>query len=211
MPNNYDPVARYYDLLTQLVFGQTEIDAQVGLLRFVEAGSRLLIVGGGTGWILEKIEALCPPGLLITYVEPSAVMMALARKRKWGGNRVSFVPLPVERFVTDERFDCILTGFLFDNFRQEKAAQVVRELDGLLVGGGHWLFADLYYSPKVGPWWQGWLLRSMYWSARLICGVEANRLPDMEGVFGAVGYAVVCTSVYYRGFIRSVVYRKSRF
>lgn len=208
MPNNYDPVARYYDFLSQLVFGQTEIDAQVGMLDLVRPGDRLLIIGGGTGWIFEKIAALCPPGLSITYVEPSRVMMALARKRRCGGNRVSFVQLPVEQFVTDERFDCILTGFLFDNFRQERAAQIVRGLDRSLAAGGHWLFADLHYPRTGGSWWQGLLLRSMYCSARWICRVEANELPDMEVCFADVGYVLVRRAFYYRGFIESMIYKK---
>ena len=208
MPNNYDPVARCYDFLSQLVFGQTEIDAQVGMLDLVRPGDRLLIVGGGTGWILEKIAALCPPGLTITYVESSSKMMALARGRKWGSNCVDFVRLPVEQFVSDERFDCILTGFLFDNFRQEQAAEIVRRLDGLLLAGGHWLFADLYCPRVGGTWWQRLLLRSMYWSARLICRVEANELPDMDVCFGGVGYMEVRRGSYYHGFIQSVIYRK---
>jgi ubiquinone/menaquinone biosynthesis C-methylase UbiE len=207
--NNYDPVARYYDFLSQLVFGRTEIDAQVELLDRVRPGDKLLIVGGGTGWILEKLAAIYPDGLQITYVESSRVMMALARKREWAGHSVSFVQLPIEQFVTDERFDCILTGFLFDNFRQEQAEQTVRGLDGLLLGGGYWLFADLHYPPKGGTWWQGLLLRSMYWAARWICRVEANRLPDMEVCFEAVGYKVMRRAFYYQGFIQAVVYKKT--
>jgi SAM-dependent methyltransferase len=210
MANNYDPVARYYDCLSRLVFGRTEIDAQVELLDRVRPGDKLLIVGGGTGWILEKLAAIYPDGLQITYVESSRVMMALAQKRKWGGHCVSFVTQPVEQFVTGERFDCILTGFLFDNFSQELASRIVHRLDALLVEGGYWLYADLYYPPKGGTWWHGLLLRSMYWAARWICRVEANGLPDMEGCFADAGYFAVCRAFYYQGFIQSVVYEKRK-
>lgn len=208
MANNYDPVARYYDLLSRLVFGQTEIDAQVGLLDQVKPGDKLLIIGGGTGWILEKLAAMCPKGLEITYVESSRAMMALARKRKWGGLSVTFVQQPIEQFVTDERFDFILTGFFFDNFYQEHAEAIVRSLDNVLVRGGYWLNADFYYPPKGGSWWHGLLLRTMYWLVRWICRVEANRLPDMEGCFEMLGYPIVRRAFYYQGFIRAEVYRK---
>lgn len=208
MANNYDPVARYYDFLSQLVFGKTEINAQVEMLDQVRPGDKLLIVGGGTGWILEKLAAVFPDGLEITYVESSRVMMALAKKRKIGRLSVSFVTQPIEQYVTGERFDCILTGFLFDNFSQELAERIVRNLDVLLVDGGYWLFAELHYSSEGGKWWHGMLLWSMYWAARWICRVEADRLPDMDACFGAVGYEVVRRSFYYRGFIMGVVYRK---
>ena len=208
MQNNYNPVAGYYDLMIQLIFGKTEVNAQVDMLQFVFPGSRLLIVGGGTGWILEKLAGIHTSGLHITYVEPSVSMMARARKRNSGSNKVSFVEMLIEDFGTEERYDCILTGFLFDNFYQEHAARIVASLDGLLVEGGYWLFTDYYYPRRGGSWWQGLLLRSMYWSARWICRVEADELPDMKAVFNGVGYLAIFSKFYYHGFIQSVAYRK---
>ncbi|HWB94749.1 MAG TPA: class I SAM-dependent methyltransferase [Puia sp.] len=201
-------MAGYYDLLIQLIFGKTEINAQVEMLRFVFPGNRVLIVGGGTGWILDKIAEIYPEGLEITYVECSGTMMKYARKRNCGANKVSFVQLPVEEFETEERYDCILAGFLFDNFYQEHAAQIVGSLDTFLKDGGYWLFADYYYPRRGGSWWQGLLLRSLYWGARMICRVEANELPDMKAIFSSAGYRVIFNKFYYRGFIQAVVYRK---
>ena len=63
----------------------------------------MLIVGGGTGWILEEIADRYPAGLRITYVELSREMMRLARRRRVGASVVSFVELPVEEFVAVER------------------------------------------------------------------------------------------------------------
>ena len=208
MQNNYDPVAGYYDLLIRLVFGRTEIDAQVEMLRFVRPGDKLLIVGGGTGWILEKIAFLFPSGLDITYVECSTRMMRLAHKRRFGGNTVRLVQQPVEEFFADELYDCILTGFLFDNFNQDHAELIVRRLDGFLKEGGYWLYADLFYPKRGAAWYHGLLLRSMYWAARLICRVEANELPNMEVCFNAVGYKGICSKSYYGRFIQSIVYQK---
>jgi hypothetical protein len=56
--------------------------------------------------------------------------------------------------------------------------------------------------------WQAILLYAMYFSARLICGVEAKRLPDMERIFLEEGYRSWYTTFHYQRFIRSVVYRK---
>jgi len=208
MVNNYDPLARYYDFLSRLVYGRTQVDAQIQMLDQVRPGDKLLIVGGGTGWILETLAALYPDGLQITYVEPSKVMIRLARRRKRGGHNVSFVELPIEQFFTEERFDCILTGFLFDNFNQEHTEATIRALDTVLVDGGHWLNADFYYTAKRGTWWQWLMLQSMYWVIGGIVRVEAHKLPNMEACFGAVGYAVVRRTFYFRGFIQGVVYRK---
>ena len=208
MSNNYDPVARYYDFLSWLVFGQAEINAQVELLGYIAPGSRVLIVGGGTGWILEKIAAVHPSGLQVTYVENSTRMMERSRKRNCGHNPVEFVPLPIEEFVATAPFDCILTGFVFDNFSGQKAAAVVRQLDILLREGGHWLYADFYLPKRKRKLWKAVLLKAMYIAARIICKVEANKLPDMESIFGEVGYTPVYTSFHYSKFIQSVGDRK---
>jgi ubiquinone/menaquinone biosynthesis C-methylase UbiE len=182
--------------------------AQVELLGYVAAGSRMLIVGGGTGWILEEIAERYPAGLRITYVESSGEMMRLARRRRVGASDVSFVELPIEEFVTDERYDCILTGFLFDNFSALVSERVIGLLSPMLESDGSWLFADFYYRRQESRFWQGLLLRVMYFSARLICKVDARELPDMDGIFAQAGFAPVRVSWYYSGFIKAVAYRR---
>ena len=190
-----------------MFFGRSEILAQVGLLGYVPAGSRILIVGGGTGWILEEIAVRYPAGLRITYVESSGEMMRRAKRRGIGASVVSFVELPVEEFVTDEGFDCILTGFVFDNFSGELAGRVMGRLCPMLARDGCWLFADFYYRRGEGRFWQGLMLKTMYFSARLICSVDARELPDMDGLFSQAGLVPVHVSWYYRGFIKAVAYR----
>ena len=209
MSNNYDPIARYYDSLSRLVFGRSEIDAQVGMLPFVQAGSRVLIVGGGTGWILEELAALHPAGLRIVYVESSGKMMALSKARGCGENVVEFVQLPVEQFVTEDRYDCILTGFVFDNFSATGAGYVFRLLDGLLCDGGRWLFADFCLQRGVVKFWQTLMLKTMYGLARLICGVDARQLPDTDPLFAAAGYRPLQRAYYYARFIKAIVYEKA--
>lgn len=244
MANNYDSIAAVYDRIHHLFYGQSEVNAQVELLDHVNAGDRLLIVGGGTGWILEKIAGIYPEGLTIVYVESSQKMMERSMRRDWGGNKVEFFTGPVEEWPggpkdrpgsTSERpggtedrpdgpkewpgapsespaspaFDCILTGFFFDNFKQDHSLRIVRHLTPSLKSGGYWLETDFYYPRHRGKLWQAALLWIMYTSARIICGVEAKRLPDLEPIFSGAGYTLQTTSFHYQRFIRSLVFRKS--
>jgi ubiquinone/menaquinone biosynthesis C-methylase UbiE len=208
MPVNYNPVAGYYDFLSRLLFGQSEIRAQVQLLASIRPGDRVLIVGGGTGWVLEKIAAVHSSGLSITYVESSSRMMARSKRRDCRQNQVSFIQLPIEQFTTTEQYDCILTAFLFDNFSASQATAVFRVLDPLLKTGGHWLFADFYLHKGKPRFWQALLLQSMYIAARILCKVETQSLVDMEPIFADAHYRQLYTSYYYRQFIQSVVYQK---
>lgn len=208
MGNNYDKIANYYDRIHHLFYGQSEIHAQAELLGYVRPGDRLLILGGGTGWILEKIAEIFPSGLRITYVESSVRMMELTKMRKWGQNEVELVTSTAEEWKGDTGYDCVLTGLFFDNFKDAHAAAIVRQVTPYLKDGGYWLESDFYYPRGRGKLWQAILLYSMYISARLICGVEAKRLPDMDRIFMEEGYRVLYTTFHYQRFIRSVVYRR---
>ncbi len=206
--NNYDSVAGYYDLLSRLVYGRAEVNAQVELLKRLSPGNHLLIVGGGTGWVLEELAKLFPMGMRIVYVESSEKMMQKAKKRRCGKNAVEFVSMPVEDWKSDEAFDAILTGFFFDNFSEEHAAAILHALDPRLKKGGYWLNADFYCPKGWRRWWQRFLLRSMYIMTRILCKVEADRLPDMEKLFWEATYKKLQTTYYYQQFIQAVVYQK---
>src|ERR1700761_821282 len=108
MAANYDNSAWFYDRLSRLIYGKALVRSQVYLLRYIPAGSIILIAGGGTGWILEEISKLHPSGLKITYVEISERMMALSRKRDIGGNQVNYVNKPVENVKAELPYDVVI-------------------------------------------------------------------------------------------------------
>lgn len=200
--NNYDRVAALYDRLSRLVFQRAQVDAQVSLLKYIPAGSHILIVGGGTGWILE---ALPPQGLSVTYVEISANMIALSKKRNLQQNNIEFIHLPIESFVPTQNYDVVITPFLFDNFAPERAKPVFQQLHSLLQKDGLWLFTD--FDKK--RWWHQLLLKTMYTFFRLVAHVEAKSLYDMSTCFQEAQYEQVHQARYYLGFIQSVAYKKT--
>lgn len=208
MKNNYDNAAEFYDVLSKAVFRRSIIEAQVGLLTYIPAGSTILIVGGGTGWILEEIGKVHATGLDITYVEISEKMLKLSRKRDVQQNKVQFVHAAIEVFVPDHLYDIVITAFLFDNFSSDTAKKVFNVLHPLLKQDGHWLFADFTNTPGL---WQRLLLKSMYTFFRLLCKVEATQLHDMQPLFDQHHYQQLADKRYYGRFIRSAVYRKTKY
>ena len=207
MPTNYDNIARTYDFLSRLIFGRQIIEAQVSLLKYVPAGSSVLIAGGGTGWILERLTESHPLGLYIDYIESSERMIALSQKRNFKNNIVNFIHLPIEDFITDKQYDIIITPFLFDNFQKEKVEFVFTKLDGLLKRNGLWLYTDLDHDKGQKHLWQRLLLKSMYFFFRIMSTVEAKELSSIEGYF-TPSYSIEFDRSFYFEFIRSVVYRK---
>lgn len=206
MANNYDNAAWFYDSLSQLVFGKAIVNAQLYLLQYVSPRTNILIVGGGTGWILEELALLHPSGLKITYVEVSAKMMALSRKKNLGDNEVTFINFGIENVQLTMRFDVIITPFLFDNFKQITAERIFNQLHAALNIGGLWMYAD--FEPS-GKWWHKPMVKTMHTFFKVLCGTEASKLPEVKQLFIAQGYTAQHSNAFFEELINATVYRRN--
>ena len=206
MAANYNNAARFYDGLSRVVYGKALVEAQVYLLRYIAPNSNILIVGGGTGWILKEIALIHPSGLHITYVEASDKMLALSQQRKVGNNQVIYINEAIENVTGLNNFDVIITPFLFDNFTPEKLETVFAHLHPLLKPKGLWLNTDFQLT---GQWWQNVLLKSMLLFFKVLCGVESSKLPDFEKQFELYSYQVISNKTFFGEFIAAKAYRKT--
>ncbi|MDR3693292.1 class I SAM-dependent methyltransferase [Mucilaginibacter sp.] len=205
MAANYNNSAWFYDRLSRLVYGRALIKAQVYLLRFIPPNSNVLIVGGGTGWILDEITNIYPSGLQIAYVEVAPKMVALSKKRNAGNNRVIFINEAIENVRLLPDFDIVITPFLFDNFTEQTLKQVFSHIHSLIKPGGLWLNCDFQLK---GKWWQKGLLKSMFLFFRLICNIEASKLPDIDEHFEQYGYKIIASQTLFGEFIISQVFKQ---
>ena len=205
MAANYDNSAWFYDRLSRLIYGRALIRSQVYLLHYISPNADILIAGGGTGWILEEIAKIHPSGLTITYAEISAKMMALSRKRNAGDNKVIYINEPVENLAGETLYDIVITPFLFDNFTEQTLHKVFTYIHGKLKPNGLWLNTDFRLT---GKWWQSFLLRSMILFFRIICRIEAKKLPQIELCFEHNQYKIIDQKAFFGEFILSTVYQK---
>lgn len=206
MPANYNNSAWFYDKLSGLVFGNSLINAQKYTLQFIPARAHILIVGGGTGWIINEITKIHSSGLKITYVEVAAEMMALSKKRDIGENEVVFINDAIENVMLPPDFNVVITPFLFDNFREDTLSRVFDHIHSMLKTNGVWLNTDFQLT---GKWWQMLLLKSMLIFFKLVCNIEASKLPDIETQFKQHGYTVIAEKTYFGDFVGSKVYTKT--
>lgn len=208
MDNNYDKIAGHYDTLSRLVFFKSQVNAQVNQLQYILEDSRILIVGGGTGWVLEELAKIYGCGLKIVYVEISAKMIALSQNRNYKDNQVQFLNIGIEDFETDVVFDVILTPFLFDNFAEQRAVKVFDQLKVCLRKDGLWFLVDFSLNKINGNWWKWLLLKSMYSFFKLLSIVEADKLIDMNPYFLKANYSIVEERLYYGSFIKATIFKK---
>lgn len=211
MLNNYDKIANQYDTLSRLVFFKSQVNAQINQLKYLPKNSSILIVGGGTGWILEEISKIHSSGLTIAYVEISEKMILLSQRRKYAQNDMQFINQGIEDFDTSILFDVILTPFLFDNFSKQRTIAVFEKLDYFLKPNGLWFLADFSLDKGRGKWWKSFLLNTMYRFFKLLSIVEASKLVEVEPYFNLKKYKQIEEKLYYGGFIKASIFKKQLF
>ncbi|QJD95646.1 class I SAM-dependent methyltransferase [Mucilaginibacter robiniae] len=206
MASNYHNAAWFYDPLSYLVFGKAQVKAQNHYLTHIPANSRLLIVGGGTGQVLEALTQIHPNGLHITYVEIASGMVARAKKRNYGQNQVDFITADISAVnFGNEYFDVVLTAFLFDNFKEPALQTVFRHIHQQLKLTGLWLNTDFQLT---GPVWQKWLLKTMYLFFKILCRIDTTNLPDTRTYFMKYHYDKLAQKSFYGRFISAWLYQK---
>ncbi|MDB5132132.1 MAG: hypothetical protein JWR02_1881 [Mucilaginibacter sp.] len=203
MPANYNNSAWFYDRLSRVVYGMALINTQVYLLQFIPAKANVLIVGGGTGWILDELSRIHPSGLKITYVEVAAKMMSRSKKRNTGSNHIAFIHDAIENVSLAADFDVIITPFLFDSFTESTADKIFDHINAALKPKGLWLYADFQLTEK---WWQQFLLKLMLKFFKMICNIEATRLPDIEKRFEGHNYKIMAHQTFFYDFVAARVY-----
>ena len=203
--NNFDIIAPIYDFLAKLVFGKALIHSQTYFLSQVKAGSQILIIGGGTGKVLDYFNSLSSP-LSIVYVEKSARMLDLAKKRG------PFVNMEIryvhgdERSVPPDKYDVIFTAFFLDVFIEKHLVGVIRLLNGSLKKNGKWLVTDFV---NTSIFWQKWLVRLMYWFFKTTTNLESNTLLDFDIFLIHSGLKRISYKGFYFNMMQSAVYEKT--
>lgn len=205
--SGFDRVAPFYDALARLVFGNVLNEAQAAFLPVVMPEAKILIVGGGSGWLLEQILTTCAPRKVV-YLEASGRMLHRARRRVREDGRVHFRHGTERSLLPDEQFDAVFTPFVLDLFSEKRlVGHLLPSLYAALRPGGKWFCTD-FFRPDTA--WKAFLLQSMYRFFRLTASIEARRLPDWPRLLEEeLRLSRVADRLFWKGFIRSGVWEKA--
>ena len=203
----FDRLAPVYDRFARLVYGSAIRDAQLFFLSAIPPNANVLILGGGTGWLLTDLFKTHPE-CKVCYVEASAKMLALAQQQfpaqKKG--QVQFILGTEDSIPTAMPFDAVITAFYLDLFSPDTLRRVIDKVSAALTSTSIWLVSD-FTTPKI--WWQKVLLKIMYIFFRRVCGIEATRLPPWEQALTARAWRAEGEKLFFHDFIKSVTYRFS--
>ncbi|MCC2548134.1 class I SAM-dependent methyltransferase [Hymenobacter sp. BT175] len=205
----FDRVAPVYDLLARLVFGRALQQAQQAALRGLPEGEpRVLIIGGGSGWIIGEVLRLRPQASIL-YLEASPAMLTRSRQVVAGltpeaGRQVE-LRLGTEDFLkAEETFDAVLTFFFLDLFEPLRLGHILRRLHRALRPGAAWLLAD-FCPPK--RFWQKGLLTMMYRFFRLTTGISGHAIPDLRAELTRLGLSAGPAEQFYGGLVAGSIFR----
>ena len=145
MAQGFDRIAPYYDFLARLVFGNTIRRSQLKYLDSIPSGANVLILGGGTGWILAELFKVNPT-CRVWYIEASIKMLEKAKTR--GEVSSSFQVFFIHgternlQQIGDVRFDTVITNFYFDLFPSTYLRSVLEDIKRSINPGSKLLVSE---------------------------------------------------------------------
>lgn len=202
--NGYDVIAPYYDNLVGLIFGQPLFNAQVHYIQYIEPKANILILGGGTGWLLEIIDqrvANCK----VTYIDASAKMIDLAKKRSLKNIQVNFIQGTEMHIPDGAVYDVIITNFYFDMFRESDLNKLVASISLHLKSNGLWMACDFIKPINNTQRGQAKLMLRLF---RLLCKHPNSIITDWELGFRTNNIKEEETSYFLKRFIKTSIRRK---
>jgi len=199
---NFDFVAPFYDMLSSLVFGKAMHSAQTRFLRDIVPGANVLILGGGTGWLLAELLAINPT-CKVWYIEASSKMIKLSKKKvEKTTSKVIFIHGTENSLPEGIVFDAVITHFFFDLFSTQECKQIISTIRPTVHANTIWLITDFVKT----TWWHGAMLEVMYRFFSVVSGIKANSLSEWESVMEQVGFIEVKSQRTYGKFIKSTLF-----
>lgn len=198
----FDAIAKYYDQLARLVFGKSLIKAQTYFLNSVPPSSKVLVIGGGTGWWLMKFLQN-NPACKIIYIEESNEMLKMARAATNGDCRICFMLGTENSIPYEEKFDVVITFCFLDLFSEDQLSEVIAKILTSLKPNALWLVTDFVNTNRI----HSILLFVMYRFFKLTTEMNNQILPDWEKLLLNNAVIKIEQKSYFRSFIMSCLYR----
>lgn len=200
MTSGYDRLAPVYDCLAVTFVGKQIQQAQLKWLSYLSDRKKLLILGGGTGWILPFIFQINPT-LVIHYVDASARMIAKAEQNA-KGLLIQFIN-GTEANIPDQDYDAVLTHFYLDLFSDNQLPNLIDKIKMHACDNALWLVTDFEAHTRM----QQVKIRIMYFFSWLITRLKTQALPGWYNTMVQAGCIALKSYSVQNQFIHSVMFQ----
>jgi 2-polyprenyl-3-methyl-5-hydroxy-6-metoxy-1,4-benzoquinol methylase len=200
--SDYNFIAPIYDRLAHLVFGNQLNEAANYFIPSIKQHAYILILGGGSGSILEQLAVNCP-NAQVTFLDASAKMVHQAQKRETSTLKIEFITSSVFDVTLADVYDVVITPFFLDMFKAKQLDSLFAQLSPHIRPGTLWLFADFLRSEKLAD---KLLIKSMYIFFSLVVGSNNFVVPDYEQHFEISGFALEKEVIFMNGLVAARKY-----
>lgn len=196
----FDLLAPVYDGLAHGVIGKGIKESQKYFLNRLPTEGTVLILGGGTGWILPVLVAMRPQ-LTIDYIELSEKMLQRA-KAQHASDRIQFIQ-GTENDIPARKYDAVITNFYLDLFTDLTLPGVVHKIKASINDNAPWLVTDFIKTKRI----HGMMLWIMYRFFRVVAAIEAKTLPAWPEILSKAGAGMEEEKIFSNGFIKTALFR----
>jgi len=206
--NNFNKVAPYYDNIAQLVFGKSIRLCQLEFIHLIPANAKILILGGGTGWLLQHIIRNVNHSD-VTYIEKSKkaekkTKSLLTEKEKM---KVIFVNLPFEEFRNENQYDVVIANFFLDVFSHNQLMDILIKIKDQLKNNGQLLVSDFQINQSfISKLWQKSLSWLMHIFFKITSQLQSNKLQSFSEEIEKKGFVLKEEELFFGKMIFSRVY-----
>tara|TARA_R100000005_G_C4991173_1_gene198565 strand:+ start:836 stop:1453 length:618 start_codon:yes stop_codon:yes gene_type:complete len=199
--NNFDLIAPVYDGLAKVVFGRNLKKIQTHFLPLIPENANVLIIGGGTGWIINELFNTGFKGRL-TYVETSEKMISLSKKN-CVKDSVNFIHGDESVLPLGQKYDVIITNFFLDVFSEPRLDQVMTTLSEKLDKNGIWICSDFQNTGRFSHQLLLWLMFRFF---KITSKLESKSLLNFDLKFKKISHSRSENFTLMNGLIFSSVY-----
>lgn len=204
--DRFNWIASFYDTLAGFVFGKSIKLAQKKYLNVgLAERSKVLVLGGGTGWWLAKFVNRNPTAE-IWYVEASSKMIELSKRKNADLTGIHFIHGTEENIPSEISFDLVITFFLLDVFSNQSLDLFISRIKTKMKEEGLWLVTDFVKH----KFWHNWLLKTMYLFFWITGSLSVLELPKWEIRMKECGFYPSVKAIFFGGFIYSYIYKHDR-
>ncbi|WP_018344447.1 class I SAM-dependent methyltransferase [Cytophaga aurantiaca] len=211
MNKGYDRIAPIYDAIAG-IFSFNQINkSQLAFLSHLSNQATCLILGGGTGYFLQKILEENKT-IQVTYVEASVKMIESAQKRIAANlpnelHRIIFIHEGAECF-SFEKYDIIVCNYFLDLFDDMYVTFLVGRFKQHLNNNGLLYITDfsipekglMHWSTKAG-------VKVLYKFFKWTTNLQTQKLPAIDTVVRGKGFYVLETKEFFKGILKCTLYK----
>ena len=184
------------------MFGNQLDEATNSFIHTIGKHAHILILGGGTGEILDQLAINCPTAR-ITFLDASDKMIKQAQQRAMGMHYVEFITSSVFDVMLNDVYDVVITPFFLDMFKAKKLDALFSLLSRNIRPGTLWLFADFIKSHKLT---HKLLIKSMYIFFKLATGSKNLVIPDYGRHLEKSGFVLEKQLIFMNGLVAARKY-----